>query len=47
MKILCKFLAKFNKFFLPKYYKRDLNKLKKWEKAIVAYKYWTTIHALD
>ena len=40
-------LAKFNKAFLPKYYKRDLSKLAKWEKAIVGYKYWVTINAIE
>ncbi len=46
-KIFFKQLAAFNKLFLPKYYKRDLAKLKSWEKAIVAYKYWVTISSLD
>ena len=44
-KIAFKLLAKFNKAVLPKYYKRDLSKLKKWEKAIVGYKYWVTTNA--
>ena len=44
--ILFTLLAKFNKAVLPKYHKRDLAKLKKWEKAIVGYKYWVTCHAL-
>jgi hypothetical protein len=42
-----KLLAKFNKAVLPKFYKRDLSKLKKWEKALVGYKYWVTTNALD
>ncbi len=46
-KLLFKILAKFNKLVLPKYYTRDLTKLKKWEKAIVGYKYWITTNALD
>lgn len=46
-KILFELLAKFNKSFLPKYYKRDLSKLKNWEKAIVGYKYWVITKALD
>ena len=46
-KMLFELLAKFNKVFLPKYYKRDLSKLKKWEKAIVGYKYWVITNALD
>jgi len=45
-KKIFKLLGKFNKFILPKYYKRDLNKLKSWEKAIVGYKYWVTINTL-
>jgi hypothetical protein len=45
-KNIFKLLAKFNKIVLPKYYKRDLTKLKKWEKAIVGYKYWVTTQAL-
>jgi hypothetical protein len=46
-KTLFKLLAKYNKAVLPKYYKRDLNKLAKWEKAIVGYKYWVTSNSLD
>jgi hypothetical protein len=46
-KSIFKILAKFNKLALPKYYTRDLTKLKKWEKAIVGYKYWITTNALD
>jgi len=42
-----KLLAKFNKVVLPKFYKRDLSKLKKWEKAIVGYKYWVTTNSLN
>jgi hypothetical protein len=42
-----KLLAKFNKLILPKYYKRDLNKLKTWEKAIVGFKYWVTTNSLE
>lgn len=45
-KNLFKALAQFNKLVLPKYYKRDLAKLKTWEKAIVGYKYWVTTNAL-
>lgn len=46
-KLFFRILAKFNKIFLPKYYKRNLNKLKKWEMAIVGYKYWVTCNSLD
>jgi len=39
-------LAKVNKNILPRYSRRDLNKLSKIDKAIVAYRYWVTSHAL-
>jgi len=42
-----KVLARINKRILPKYSKRDLSKLSKMEKALVAYRYWVTTHALD
>ena len=47
MKLIFKLLALINKTVLPKYYKRDLNKLKKWQKAIIAYRYYVTIKSLD
>ena len=46
-KSVFKLLARINKAILPKYYKRDLKGLKKWEMAIVGYKYWVTTNALD
>jgi hypothetical protein len=46
-KLIFRFLAKFNKAVLPKYYNRNLAKLKKWEMAIVGYKYWVTRNSLD
>ena len=42
-----KLLAKVNKLILPRYSKRDINKLSKIDKALVAYRYWVTLHALD
>jgi hypothetical protein len=42
-----KLLAKFNKLILPRYSKRDITKLSKIDKALVAYRYWVTLHALD
>ena len=42
-----KILARINKLILPRYSKRDLAKLSKIEKALVAYRYWVTAHALD
>lgn len=42
-----RFLAKLNKLILPRYSKRDINKLSKIDKALVAYRYWVTLHALE
>lgn len=46
-KAVFKALAKLNKRLLPRYSKRDINNLSKVDKALVAYRYWVTIHALD
>ena len=46
-KSLFRLLAKFNKAMLPRYSKRDITRLSKIDKAIVAYRYWVTLHALD
>ncbi len=46
-KSLFKALAKINKLILPRYSKRDITKLSKFEKAIVGYRYWITIHSLE
>ncbi|KQS53424.1 MULTISPECIES: hypothetical protein [Flavobacterium] len=44
-----KILAKLNKWLLPNYTKQglDLAKATKFQKAIIAWKYYVTIHALD
>jgi hypothetical protein len=39
-------LAWLNKMILPRMSSKDLYKLTKLEKAIVAYRYWVTINAL-
>jgi len=41
-----KTLAKINKVIVPRYSQRDVTKLSKMDKAIVAYRYWVTINAL-
>jgi len=46
-KSIFKILAKINKVILPRYSKRDINRLSKIDKALVAYRYWVTLHALD
>jgi hypothetical protein len=47
MKAFFKVLAKVNKVILPRYSKRDINHLSKIDKAVVAWRYWVTVHALD
>ncbi len=42
-----KVLAKFNKMVLPSYKHKDLTKLKLTDKAIVGYRIWVTLNALE
>ncbi len=44
-----KFLAKLNKLILPSFTKQrlDITKAKKWQKALLAYRYFITIKSLD
>ncbi len=44
-----KLLAKFNKILLPSYTKKqlDLSKAKKWQMAIIAYRYYVTTRAIN
>ncbi len=48
-KKMFKLLAKLNKALLPSFTKQGLDpiKAKKWQKAIIAYRYWVTVNALD
>jgi hypothetical protein len=46
-KIVFKTLAKINRVLLPRYSKRDINRLSKLDKIIVAYRYWVTKNALE
>jgi hypothetical protein len=46
-KTLFKVLARINKWVLPRYSKRDLARLSKIDKALVAFRYWVTINALE
>ena len=41
------FLAWLNRMILPRMSKQDLTKLSKGQKAIVAWRYWVNINALD
>ena len=47
MKVIFKILGKLNKLILPKYSKRDISRLSKLDKALVAYRYWVTLHLLE
>jgi hypothetical protein len=44
-----KILARMNKLLLPSFTKQglDLAKAKKWQLAIIAYRYYVTIRAVD
>jgi hypothetical protein len=46
MKAFFKLIAALNKVILPRYSKRDITRLTKIDKAIVAYRYWITKHCL-
>ena len=45
-KALFKMLSKLNKVIIPKYSKRDLSRLTKLDKALIAFRYWVTKNAL-
>jgi hypothetical protein len=45
-KSLFKFMARINKWVLPRYSKRDLSRLSKVDQAIIAFRYWVTRNAL-
>ena len=44
-----KILAKINKVLLPSFTKRrlDISKAKKWQMALIGFRYWVTKHALN
>lgn len=46
-KFIFRLLAQLNKLLLPRISKRDLNRLSKTDKVIVAWRYWVTRNALD
>jgi len=45
-KFIFKLLAQLNKIILPSFIHRDLSQLKKYEKLIIAYRYWITKKSL-
>lgn len=46
-KSVFKILAKVNKAIMPRFSKKDITRLSKFEQALVAYRYWVTVNALD
>jgi hypothetical protein len=46
-KALFKLLVKLNKLLLPSYYKEDPMKLTTFQKAILGFRYWALMNALD
>lgn len=46
-KAFFKSLARINKLIMPRYSKRDITKLSKFEKVMVGYRYYVTKNALD
>jgi hypothetical protein len=42
-----KILAKINKVIMPRFSQKDITRLSKFDQALVAYRYWVTINALD
>jgi len=46
-KLFFRFLARVNQWVLPRISRRDLNRLSKIDKLIVAWRYWVTRNALD
>jgi hypothetical protein len=45
-KTIFRFLARINKIILPRYSRRDISRLSKVDKALVAWRYWVTLNAL-
>lgn len=45
-KVIFRILATLNRFILPRYSKRDLSKLSKFDQALIAYRYWVTKNAV-
>ncbi len=45
-KLFFKILAKVNKLVIPSLYKKDIGKLRSYEKVILGYRYWVTKNSL-
>jgi hypothetical protein len=42
-----KILAKLNKVIMPRFSRKDITRLSKIEKGLVAWRYWVTLNSLD
>jgi hypothetical protein len=40
-------MAQINKVILPRYSKRDLSKLSKFDQALIGFRYWVTKNSLE
>jgi hypothetical protein len=45
-KTVFQILARINKVLIPRYSKKDLTKLNKLDKILIAYRYWVTTNSL-
>jgi len=45
-RLFFKILAKVNKLILPSLYKKDISKLRSYEKVILGFRYWVTKNSL-
>ena len=46
IRVFFKILAKVNKLIAPSLYKKDISKLKSYEKVILGFRYWVTKNSL-
>jgi len=46
-KQIFKMLAKMNKVIMPRFSKKDITRLSKIEKGLIAWRYWVTLNSLD
>lgn len=46
-KTFFKILARINKVVMPRYSKRNIGRLSKFDQALIAYRYWVTKNSLD
>jgi hypothetical protein len=46
-KQLFKILARLNKVVMPRFSRKDITRLSKIEKGLIAYRYWVTLNSLD